>query len=92
MHPHGLTMLTPGAGRPRFDPADDRVVSRRDVLRLEGRKRHRRVHGLPGKSGSTPAPCARGARCRSGGAHDVRVLLDRYAFGHADCGAVQLAV
>ena len=25
------------------------------------------------------------------GARDVGVLLDRYAFGHADCGGVQLA-
>lgn len=25
------------------------------------------------------------------GAQDVGVLLDRYTFGHADCGALQLA-
>jgi predicted amidophosphoribosyltransferase len=66
------------------------MLTKREALRLQGRDdiavclacRERWE-----RAGSVCALCHAPVR----GARDVGVLLDRHAFGHADCGGVQLA-
>lgn len=67
----------------------DRLITRRQALRLRDRDDIAVCQACRERwqrDGSVCAEC--GAPVR--GVRDVGVLLDRYAFGHADCGGVQL--
>jgi hypothetical protein len=68
----------------------DRPVARKEALRLRDRKDvvvcvRCRDHWL--ENGRKCAACQSVVH----GAQDVGVFLDRHAFGHADCGGLQIA-
>jgi len=68
----------------------DRQIAKKEALRLRDRKdtaicRRCRDHWL--HDGRKCAVC----QTEVYGAQDVGVFLDRYAFGHADCGGLRLA-
>lgn len=67
----------------------DRLIAKRGALRLRGRDDIAVCSECREKwqrAGSLCAQCHAPVR----GARDTGVLLDRGAFGHADCGGVQL--